>query len=518
MQILKMVRVSSCLLFAITMVFVRPAFAQNHFPLEVTNIKPVGSIPSGLDADSRIYRAYTGFTYNIRPAVIGGNYPYTFSLSNAPSGMAINANTGEITWSNPQANATPTLTVRDASGAQVNSSWTITVGTSRFKFIDAVNGRNASNNGCSSSCGTGSQASPWRTIKDMYLNAAADDITYFRAGTYGVLDIARAGVGGPWEAVTLNESRSVIWLAYPGESPRIDFGWTGGGEWGPMIYMEGTTIYVDGFETVNSHIMAFQVGGTSTGATFRKNLLHHHGPGTAGTNASFIMTTQQYPNVAYGMVIQDNVFYDSPVDVNIKLYSQNKTLIENNVFHDTVAAMELKSDVRQFTVRGNTFYNITTNIWDALAIGGNMHGLNDQPTTGGEICYNNVRSTDNLAISLNQDGQAMPIYVYRNTFVGHVAVTNTDAADGPFTFRNNVIINNDGGNRIQLIGVTAPERVIVTNNLAGAPSQAIVDSLGNLTAAYAQYLGTMGYQLGSGGSTPPPSPAPSAPTNVRIIR
>jgi len=518
MQILKHVRASSGLLLVFALGMAQPVFAQNHFPLEILNIKPVGSPPSGLDADNRIYSAYPGLTYNIRAAVIGGNYPYTFTLSNAPSGMSVNANTGEITWTNPQANATPTLTIRDASGAQISSSWPITVSTTRFKFIDAVNGRNASNNGCSSSCGTGAAGSPWRTIKDMTLNAPANTITYFRAGTYSHLDIARSGVGGPWEAIELGEDRSVIWLNYPGETPRIDYGWTGGAEWGPMIYMEGTTVYVEGFETVNSHIMAFQVGGTSTGGTFRKNILHHHGPGTSGTNASFIMTTQQYPNVAYGMVIQDNVFYDSPVDVNIKLYSQLKTLIENNTFHDTVSAMELKSDVRQFTVRGNTFYNIRTNVWDAVAIGGNMHGLNDTHTTGGEICYNNVRSTDNLALSVNQDGEAAPIYIYRNTFVGNVAVTNTDSADGPFYFRNNVMINSTGGNGIQFIQVSAPNQVIVSNNLTGSPSQGIVDSLGNLTSGYSQYVGSMGYQVGSGGGTTPPPPAPAAPTNVRIIR
>ena len=68
-----------------------------------------------------------------------------------------------------------------------------------------------------------------------------------------------------------------------------------------------------------------------------------------------------------------------------------------------------------------------------------------------------------------------------------------------------------------MIQVSAPDQVIATNTLTGSPSQGILDSLGNLTAGV-QYVGTMGYQLGSGGGTPPPPPAPAAPTNVRIVR
>ena len=36
-------------------------------------------------------------------------------------------------------------------------------------------------------------------------------------------------------------------------------------------------------------------------------------------------------------------------------------------------------------------------------------------------------------------------HIYRNTFVGRVSVRNTDTADGPFYFTNNVIVNSDAG-------------------------------------------------------------------------
>ena len=67
----------------------QPSFAANY-PLELTNIGP------SLASNNRIYRAYPGLEYNIRAAVIGGDYPYSFTLSNAPAGMTINAQTGPI--------------------------------------------------------------------------------------------------------------------------------------------------------------------------------------------------------------------------------------------------------------------------------------------------------------------------------------------------------------------------------------------------------------------------------------
>lgn len=494
------------------------ALAQNHFPLEITNIKPVGTAPTGLNANSRIYRAYPGYVYNIRAAVIGGNYPYTFTLSNGPTGMTVNANTGEITWTNPQTNANPTLTIRDSSGTQITTSWPITVTTAGFHFIDANAGVNASNNGCSSNCGLGTEQRPWRTIKDMGLNAAPNSITYFRAGNYSVLDMQRIGVGGPWEAVEFSTNRSTIWLAAPGTTPRINFGYVeGGNEFGPLIFLGGDITYVDGFETINSHIMGFQVGAGTQGQTFRRMKMHHHGAFVNGANSALIMTlgaSGQY--TSYGMVIQDSEFYDAPSVNALKIYSQSKLLFENNVFHDTVASMELKGDVRQFTVRGNTLYNIRSNMQQAIGIGGNMHGANDVPTTGGEICFNNVRDSDFFALNLNQDGMATPIFVYRNTFRGGVNVDNTDAADGPFVFKNNVIVNNDSGavagSHITYYNVTAPNRVTIIDNLVGAPSANIIDANGNLTGAYSQYLGLRGHQVSG-----TPANLPSTPRNLRIV-
>jgi len=467
------------------------AFAANY-PLELTNIK------STFNSSHRIYRAYPGLEYNIRAAVIGGDYPYTYSLSNAPAGMTINASTGTISWPNPQSSASPTITVRDSAGVQVSATWNINVTTSGFRFVDG-------NNGQSAPTGTGTAANPWRTMADVYNNAGATDIVYWRAGTYSQLTLPRTGAGGDWERVEWYQHAS-IWLAYPGERPIIDFGYrAGGSERAPLIRLNDDLVYVDGFETVNSRLIGFQFTGNRQGPTFRNLRMHAHGPGTDGSNASFIMTQINTDVPCDGGVIQDSEFYGlTGMATTLKIYSQRKLLIEDTVHRDSTVGVELKADVNQFTVRNNRFSNFSA----GYALGGNMH----YTTTSGEMLYNLIRSSS--ALQLNNDGDTRQVWVFRNTFVGRVLVSFTDASDGPFTFSNNIIVNNDSGtpsgSHITQEEVSAPQRIVINNNLVANTSAGLVDANGNLTAANARYLGTHGYQQG------PAGPVPNPPTALTV--
>ena len=488
------------------------AFAANY-PLEITNIKPAGT--GGMSANARIYHAYPGLVYNIRAAVVGGAYPYTYSLTGAPGGMTINAQTGEINWPSPSGTATPTLVIVDSEGTRVTSTWTITAATTRFKFVDAASGRPSSSNGCSSSCGTGAVDSPWRSLGDVYHSpSSVGSIIYVKAGTYRITDLPRDDENGAWERVDFNVSEtSCQWLAYPGQRPRIDFGFVPGGQAAPFIRLSGSPAYIDGFETINSHVMAFQSGSSVPGPTFRKNLFHHHNAGGGdlnGTNAAFIMTIRGDSSYT---VIQDNEFFDSTDDA-IKVYMQRKLLVENNIFRDQYKGIEIKDSIEQFTLRGNTFSNISL-----MAIGGNMAA--DSYRTTGEILFNNVNSP--LALDLNQNALAGAIYVYRNTFVGRVQVRNTSTSNGPYRFQNNVLVSSDAGtpngSHIYHVEGSAPQQVIIVNNLVGYPNNNVVDASGALTAAYASYRPTHGHGTisptpgGGGGSGTPPT----APSNVRIV-
>jgi hypothetical protein len=477
------------------------------FPLRILHPRAVGTSPDAgapaIEASHRIYWAYPGIEYNVRATVVGGAYPYRYELTNAPAGMTIDAS-GTISWPDPRANAADiALTVTDATGETVQESWSITVDASRFLFVDAVRGVNAADNGCTSGCGTGTLENPWRTISDVYegnedISTYAGRILYFRAGTYDVLDIPRERVGGHWEQVTFFSSlKPAVWLEYPGEDALIDFGFEPGVETGPLIRFGGASIYVDGFETIRSHYIAWQVEPGSHYAVFRRMEMHQHGPGEEGANSSFIMTMTGSDNPSHYMAIQDNDCYDFSVSVAIKIYSTFAMVFDDNVFHGGPNPIELKADIRQFTMQNNVLYDV-----EGIALGGNMHDA----TTHGEFRFNVVRDATHAALRLNQDGMAGAIRVYRNTLIGRTLVSNTDAADGPFDFQDNVMVDTtpEGscvpGSIIDCEDVTDPTRVRIAEppdeDLQCTPDDGCVDANGILQGArHEMFAGIKGHEV-----------------------
>ncbi|QKK12082.1 MAG: hypothetical protein HND59_11310 [Pseudomonadota bacterium] len=501
-----------------------PAFSANY-PLELVSPRAAGTAPAvgnaSISQTHRVFKAYPGLEYNIRAVVVGGAYPYQFALTNAPSGMTIDENTGLIVWENPQQNASPTLIVTDSEGASASSTWTIDVTSSGFKFVDAIRGG-------SYPAGTGTIDNPWRNLSDLInaSSATAGDIVYFRTGVYNAEGIPRGSVGSAWERIEFSTHRNkpVAWIAYPGEAPVIDFGFRSGIDPGVLIRFAGPNIYVDGFEARNTRVIGFQLsdGEGSNYAVFRQLKMHDLNMVRAnleGTNASLIMTTSAYSNSNTGgnastwsqyPAIQDCEFYNAPVDLAIKTYSLWKSLIEDNVFHDLNYGIEIKADMPQFTYRGNTHYGSP-----GRAIGGNMHSF----TTHGEILFNLVNEpSGQFALDVNQDSQAKRIDIYRNTFIGRVRVRSVDSSDGPFRLYNNVVVNNDSGTgsapHIYLEEISDPSRIIVSNNITGYPGDNIVDSSGALTSAYSEYVTTHGSEMRTGGGLI--TAAPSHPGNVSV--
>lgn len=480
-----------------------------------------------MSSNNRIFRAYPGIEYNIRTGVIGGAYPYTFRLSNAPTGMTVNANTGEIKWSSPQtiqSGATPTITVTDSEGTAVSSSWTITVTISGFRFIDAVNGRSVSNGG------TGTLANPWRSMRDWYegndyaskrANSYVNEFLYFRAGTY-YLDayIEDSRTDWPGRMAVLSEYKPVVWMAYPGEKPVIDMQANASvPNSGPFIIFYGTSanVYIDGFTVKNMKYKGFEVDADGNYQTFRRLDMGPLGPTSGGGyNQAFIMTTTQ-PTPSNYMIIQDSFFHNLDVGAGLKIYAKNKLLIEDNILahfrdsngNDNIEGIALKDDIRSSTVRHNTIYDVPYR-----GIGGNMH---EYTTANLEILYNCIYNASGNAIEVNQDGMAGYIYIYRNTFVGRVMVRNTDALDGPFYFSNNVMVNSDSGtpagSHIYHLNVTDTTRVVISNNLTGYPSNNIVGSTCNLSPAYQSYTGTHGHLISSSPLSPP---TPAAPARLSV--
>lgn len=544
--------VSGCALL-LSIAVVEPLHAA-IYPLELASPRAAGTSSAvgqpAISSNNRIFWAYPGFEYNVRAAVLGGAYPFTFSLSNAPSGMTINASTGEITWPNPPAgtSATPTITVRDAENTAVTASWTITADASRFIFLDAVNGReyNAANPG------TGTISNPFRRIRDLMEGNDYDSkrrsfhvnkIAYFRVGTYyidGYLE--DAGTISLGRMAVLDAFKPVAWLAYPGETPTIDGQCFAAS---PQIgsracnrsahisfYGTGNNTFIDGFRIINMAYHAFRVEGMGNYQTFRRNVFSRLGPTEPGVNEGWITTISSRTTVMGSyMTIQDNVFEDVDRGSFIKLYTTQRTLIEDNVMrtafdstggYDTEGIAIKGGPLDRITVRHNTIYNVAQK-----GIGGNMHDLDSA-----EISFNRVYNVTNspslggTAVEINQDGMANNVHIYRNTFLGRVSVINTDSADGPFVFFTNVIVNDDPGTHIYYYSVSDPSRISFTDNLVGAPAQGIIDQNLNLTSAYSNYIGSRGHQLiGVSETLPAPAnlsgggsgnTAPASPQNLRI--
>ena len=58
--------------------------------------------------------AYPGTQYDFRLAVIGGTYPYKFTLQTGPAGMVLDTNTGAMLWDAPNTESSKQC-LRDSS-------------------------------------------------------------------------------------------------------------------------------------------------------------------------------------------------------------------------------------------------------------------------------------------------------------------------------------------------------------------------------------------------------------------
>lgn len=519
--------------------------AQDHHALTAIRPLAVGAAGTGLDADNRIYRAYAGVTYTIRADATGGEWPYTFSLSGEPSGMTVVAGpcttigpsctAGTITWTNPlSTDSSITVRISDKDGDFVDVTWGVTVSTNSpgaggYCFINEDTGNDTT--------GSGTLASPWRTIDKAYDSCGARSILYFVgngpfnldgvpiADSTSECDSSDGGATADGDEVNFSESaRPTIWLDYPddGLTPVLDIGHVDGVTSKPCIAFTSDNTWVQGLDIRNCALKCFEMDRTNRfGVTTLGNTFNGTGAGQNGMNSAVIMHAQRYggggnpPDTtpAYFDYHAGNTFTNVQQDDGmscVKLYSSIRGVVAYNSF-DAIESSEcvaLKSDVSQFTVRANTFEGIT-----GTAIGGNYHEVDD--ITYGEVLHNLVADSSTYAMEFNQDGQStIPSYYYRNTFIGAIHARNIDSADGPFTFTNNVIVNDTAASgscpaKYTCTSVTDYSRLVRTDNLDAATTDGAVDGSGNLAGSYrTSWLGTRGYELQASGVT--------GPTRLRI--
>jgi hypothetical protein len=472
----------------------------SFFDLRILSPQPIDTYPDGFDANHRVFRAYPGIEYNIRAAVQGGAYPYRFELVNEPAGMTVSAN-GTIVWSNPTTTATDIeLIVTDAFDVEASVTWSITVTTTGFRFVNAVGGSDGN---------SGTLASPWQTLDKVYDSSAEHDIVYFRAGTYTLAGIAvnlDGDVAGEENIVWAGASGAVTWIAHPDDAqPVIDFEFAGTGPpydaaSKPRIKISGPNIYLDGIKFTRSMTMAFQVDqGEQVGNTFRRCWFDQGGPGIEGGNSAFIMFVAAELAWSYATVIQDCEFSNLQVgEANsvVKMYTMFHALIEDCHAHDIEAYCEgfaIKAGIRFFTVRG-------CNVHDAArGVVGNMDLYVEADRCTGEVCFCNIKvegGQPSYALEFNQHGEAREIHYYRCTIRGDILALNVETEDGPFQFDNCVIVNAESGDKIAESGVEDASRIVLNNNLTGVGADGILDANGLLQGSFrSTYLNQRGHEV-----------------------
>lgn len=470
--------------------------AESYYDLQIIQPQP------NLTVENRFYKAYPGLLYEVRLAVVGGAYPFKYSLDKAPAGMTINANKGVISWSSPAQSTTPynvTARVTDSNGVYKTVAWTITVTKDKFMFVDPVNGKTGA---------TGTIDDPVKGFYDVYGGNDYNSkyatknkgyFVYFKGGTY-VLD----GYTGGSQGVQYTNRQPMVWLAYPGQRPVIDM---------TNVALRlgdtsGDNFYVDGFE-INSlntnasteYRMMFRVTSSSSNVTFRNNIFHNIAYTSGSYNQSAIMISKDQKGKYWS--ISDNEFYDIHGAYGILGYTAQYVLIEDNYLHDTDNSHPIGPKIQTtfWFIRHNTIKNAKN--WGIWLYGeDNFYDM--------EVSYNNVIMTSGMALSVNQayNNALNNIYIFRNTFVGDVQYYDINNSAMNLIMKKNVIINtaatgyvSEGSNALGSIQT-------ITDNFVKKPTDGAVDADGKLTKTYIDKLGYYGWQIGS-----PPLPPSDAILN-----
>jgi hypothetical protein len=476
--------------------------ATSYYALEIIQPRP------SLNTNNRFYKAYPGIAYNVRPGVIGGAYPFTYSLTVYPSGMTINSSTGEINWPNPVEVGSPhsvTLKVVDSDVTEVTVSWTITVNTSNAIFVDSVNGHNTP-------AGTGILANPFKDLTDV-LSTAKHTTTfpyyfvYFRAGTYDVTGLFYETWDDPALLVPINyDHKPLVWIGYPGETATLDLSYAG-----LYFYVGCNDLWIDNLSVIvnqttrGGYTRGFEYESDCTRVCFRRLNFSDMYEGTAGGNPSLIFQGKG-GGVGKYHVIQDCTYSDAITMVYFLLqYLTDRTLVEDNTIGNMTTGCHVIGPKDMVTM---AFYRHNTIIDSIEGIGGLLFGQDPNNVNSGdiEVSFNLFKYGNNNEVVLDADGYSGTIgklYFVRNTIIGMVDINDVTTSKGPYYFYNNVIINThtSDADHLYVHNSSAPTRVVRADNLSGVTADAIVDSNGNLQGTYrTTYLGTRGYEL-SGGST-----------------
>lgn len=378
---------------------------------------------TGIGANSRYSRAYTGLQWRVPVGVQGGAYPYQYSIS-GPSGMTVGQHYGDtdygvINWPTPVAGTTSyTVTVTDQQGNTDSATVTLVVGTANFIVIDGTNGHHSSNNGGS---GTGTLANPFLDMSDFYNGTSGSgagtrfDTTYqnyhviYRTGTYDP-SVCYTDSNGLIEF----GAKPPVHIPYPGESVSFDFqsGVVTFSTSADNICMNNITVLGLPRSLTLTANMAWRIDGGGTDYLFFENTLQTPaGAAINGTNPAFIMFADSHPSIAQYILFKDNTIQgDHGYDVVLGYYTKNFLAEGNSLSNCSGHGFYSKIGNDTFELRANT--GIANNTGTLVE----FDGYSPASATC-LVSYNNYKSSfAGVQFGPNTGGTVTPVYLVRNTW------------------------------------------------------------------------------------------------------
>lgn len=439
---------------------------------------------------------YTGMALDLPVCVQGGAWPFYYELTTAPSGMAVgqqygDANYGRITWASPTAGShSIAVRVTDQDGNSVTHSWTLTVGTSKHVFFDAVNGNDAN---------SGTISSPYKTFAafastDKFTPALQGKICVYRTGTYkGLISDPLTNGGGRY---LMGSNKPLVHIAYPGETVTFDFSdvmWSYAQGARNEIAHVGMTITgaQQSSNPVALNFAQYIAMSNANRTLFDSMTFTQTGAVTSGDNPACIFFGDDNPCV--DMAITNCTFDGLDGFFAAQIYDIQYSIIERNTLKNLVTrgAFYLKlAATTDNSVRNNV--GILNNATPLVRVS------DYASVTRTEVCWNNFKSsTYSILFGEGNNWGTDICWGYRNTIqaTGVAAAMKVGGSVVVATIENSVLVHNstiytDG---IENIGFTGT--LNQSNNLQTA-STAYTDANGALTGTYrTSYLGLRGYEV-----------------------
>jgi parallel beta-helix repeat protein len=260
---------------------------------------------------------------------------------------------------------------------------------------------------------SGTEASPFRTIRKAVSKLQEGDVAYVRTGTY---------VESVWIGQSGTENAPVTLMAYPGESPVIDGqGWLPDEDWGALVQVEGNYVYVSGFEVKNSNTGGTHAGGAGVVCSglhdkvsnmnvhhtwengilvsgdygivencrvWQCSLVNSAGSGSEAWSSGLSAARSPSDGITTDAIIRNNIVYDNWGE-GLSTYEAEGTVIEDNIVYNNYTVNLYISDARNVLVQRNIVYNTDNNEVGQRAAFTLADELSSVPRSANNVIINN---------------------------------------------------------------------------------------------------------------------------------